>query len=138
WLVPVQYQTMTACLHADYLNTTNYFSPSSPPRNQSKCPRLLLVSAVRPRRPSAARRTPTPPSVASPPTCSSPTSSARTSVRRTLVSLSAKSASSSVSNGRLLTRSNVLLMRPRLPLTRSDTRMRSRPTTPTRRRKSLP
>ncbi|KAG5783004.1 hypothetical protein H9Q73_003330 [Fusarium xylarioides] len=26
----------------DYLNTTNYFSPSSPPRNQSKCPRLLL------------------------------------------------------------------------------------------------
>ncbi|POR39799.1 hypothetical protein TPAR_00007, partial [Tolypocladium paradoxum] len=94
----------------------------------SRCLRPQLVSVVRRSR-SAARRTPTPPSVASPPTCSSRMSSARTSVRRTPAFPSGRSARSWVSAGRPSTTSSALRTRPRLLPTKSDTRTRSRLTT---------
>ena len=74
-------------------------------------------------------KTPTPPSVASPPTCSSPMSSAKTSAKKTLVWPSDRLARFLVRGGRLLATSSVPPMRPRLLPTRSVMRMRSRLTT---------
>ncbi|KZL69496.1 hypothetical protein CT0861_11638, partial [Colletotrichum tofieldiae] len=126
-----QYHTLQPTRTQPNTSTTTLSQPSKTTFRYPKCPRLLL-SEARPARStrSARRRTPTPPSVVCPLTCSSPTSSARTSVRRTPVSRLARSARSSVSAGRLSTISSVPPTRRRLPPTRSATRTRSRPTTP--------